>query len=118
MHGKLQSPQQQCRQPPPGGHGRGSAGVHAGFRLGFYDEYRSLMLIYSILYTNIEPGSPQNQAENLGEGWVWGRICRLAGYVVGVRGGSVCHTHRPDRRGTITTASVRRDLLLSHYPPG
>ena len=26
------------------------------------------MLIYSILYTNIEPGSPQNQAENLGGG--------------------------------------------------
>ena len=104
--------------PPPGGHGRGSAGVHAGFRLGFHDGYRSLMLIYSILYTNIEPGSPQNQAENLGGGWGCGGICRLAGYVVGVRGGSVCHTDRPDRRGTITTAGVRRDLLLSHYPPG
>ena len=52
MHGKLQSPHQQCRQP--GGRGTGSAGVHAGFRLGFHDRYRSLMLIYFILYTDIE----------------------------------------------------------------
>ena len=40
--------------PPPGGRGTGSAGVHAGFRLGIHDGYRSLMLIYHILHTNID----------------------------------------------------------------
>ena len=54
--------------PPPGGRRTGNAGVHAGFRLGIHDRYRSLTLIYPILHTNIEPGSPQNQAENMGGG--------------------------------------------------
>ena len=60
-HGKLRSPHQSAGSPPPEGRGTGSAGVHAGFRLGFHDRSRSLMLIYLILHTNIEPGSPQKR---------------------------------------------------------
>ena len=41
-------------------------------------------------------------------------ICRLTGYVVRVWGGSVCHTDRPDRRGTITTSSVSEEVCSSH----
>ena len=97
--------------PPPGGRGTGSAGVHAGFHLGIHDRYRFLMLIYPILHTNIEPDSPQNQPENRGEG---GGGYRLTGYVVRVGVGSVCHTDRPDRRGTITIASVSEEVCSSH----
>ena len=44
-----------------------------------------------------------------------GGIYRLMGYAVGViRRGSICHTDRPDRRGTITTASVSEEVCSSH----
>ena len=94
--------------PLPGRHRTGSAGVHVGCRLGFHDRYRSLMLIYSILYTNIKPGSPQNQAENRGGGG--GGICRLMGYVVRVGGGRVCHT---DGAPSLQLVSQKRSAPLT-----
>ena len=68
----------------------------------------------SFISSSISNQVPLKIKQKMGGGRGGGTICRHTGYVVRVGGGSVSHTDRPDRRGTITTASVSEEVCSSH----
>ena len=71
------------------------------------------MLIYSILYTNIEPGSPQNQAENLGEGWGGGEFVDLRAMLSG-SGEEAYAIHIGQTDGAPSLQLVSEEICSSH----